>query len=192
LIPEPILIKSKEFRDLSINPEDEGNIKDSHGRPKPLIVDYTDSAKKIFNRFEDSCEKKSEGTDLNASMWVRSPEHARKIALIMAFSAGKDKIDAEASESAVEVIQYLNQRAIKDIEENLADNLNEKLSKRIEGIIRNCKDGIINWELTRKTRFLTQKQRGDILNDLIESNIIVAVEESSTRGQPKIKWFAKT
>ena len=192
MIPEPILIKAKEFRDLSINPGEEGNIKDTHGRPKPLIVDYTDSAKKIFNRFEDECEKKSESVDLNASMWVRSPEHARKIALIMAFSAGKDKIDAEATESAVEVTQHLNQRAIKDIEGNLADNLNEKLSKRIEGIIRSHRDGIVNWELTRKTRFLNQKQRMDILNDLIESNIIVAVEESSIRGKSKIKWFAQT
>ena len=156
-----------------------------------MIVDYTDKARKLFNNFEDQCEKKSESTDLNSSMWVRTPEHARKIALIMAFSAGKDKIDVEATESAVEVTQHLNQRAIKDIEENLADNLNEKLSKRIEGIIRDHKDGIVNWELTRKTRFLNQKQRTDILNDLIESNIIVAVEESSSRGMPKIKWFAK-
>ena len=86
----------------------------------------------------------------------------------------------------------MNQRAIKDIEGNLADNRNEKLSKRIEGIIRSNRDGIRNWELTRKTRFLNQKQRMESLNDLIESNIIVAVEESSIRGKSKIKWFAQT
>ncbi len=191
MIPEPILIKAKEFRDLSICPGEEGNIKDTHGRPKPLIVDYTGSAKKLFNSFEDQCEKKSEGSDLTSSMWVRTPEHARKLALIVAFAGGKNEIDSEATEWAVELCTHLNQRAIKDIEENLADNLSERTSKRVEGIIRSHPEGLENWQLTRKTRFLTnQRQRNEILQDLVESNLIVAVEEK-TKTSPKVRWYAK-
>ena len=190
MIPEPLLIKAKSYRELSINPGETGNIKDTHGRPKPLVVDYTPESKKLFNKYEDLCEKLSESSDLTSSMWVRTPEHARKLALITAFSGGKEQIDAEATEWAVELTQYLNHRAIKDIQENLADNLNERLSKKVEAIIRRYPEGIENWQLTRNTRFLSPKQRGEILEDLRDSNIIVAVEEK-TKTIPKIKWFAK-
>tara|TARA_Y100001951_G_C11263177_1_gene253817 strand:- start:365 stop:1054 length:690 start_codon:yes stop_codon:yes gene_type:complete len=192
MIPEPLLIKAKEFRELSINPGEEGNISETHGRPKPLIVDYSSDAKRLFNKFEDKCEKLADKPEETSSMWVRTPEHARKLALIVAFSGGKSEIDLEASEWAVELTTHLNQRAIKDIEENLADNLNERISKRVEAIIRSHPEGLESWQLTRKTRFLAnQRQRNEILEDLVESNLVVAVEEKGKRKNI-IKFYART
>ena len=80
--------------------------------------------------------------------------------------------------------------SVREIIKNLADNYAEKESKRVEQIIRECKNGITLSDLTRKTRFLKSRSiRKNIIEDLYEAEILNVESRESGNGKLTTYYF---
>jgi hypothetical protein len=124
-------------------------------------------------------------------MWVRVTEYAKKIALIVAVGDGKDKIELEYAQYGCELVRFLTLQAIVSINQNLSDNQNERLSKKVERLIRDSgKGGISSSILTQQTRYLNNsRHRKEILSDLQDSGLVVCVKtKAENTYKPVERW----
>ena len=187
--PKSLVDQALEFRDVPIN-STPGNLAN---HPEPIVVPYTDEAFILFENLEDECTKKIDAGTVTSSMWVRVVEYAKKIALIIAVGDGEKEIGYEHAKYGCDLVEFLTEQTIISINQNLSDNLNEKLSKKVERIIRDAgKSGVTTSRLTERTRYLNNsRHRKEILSDLQDSGLVVCVK-SKVEGinKPVETWYA--
>ena len=160
--------------------------------PDPMTIYYSKEAIEIFDNFEDKCLDKADKPTTTASMWVRASEHSKKIALILSASNFLNEIPPEFADYSTKLVSIIMKNTIREIIRNLADNYAEKESKRVEEIIRECKNGITLSDLTRKTRFLKSRSvRKNIIEDLYEAEILNVESRSSTNGKTTTYYFCE-
>ena len=192
--PKKIVDRARYFKNMSIQPgKVPGDLTEGTGSPEPEIVTYTDNAWKRFEALEDYCTEKIDSSGQLGSMWVRTAEHAKKIALINSVADDKYQISSEQAEYGCELIKFLTQSTCNEIDKHLADNEYERISKRIERMIRDSKaKGISSTELYRATRFLRNgKHRKEVLEDLQASNLIICLKDDDSKvGRSSERWFA--
>ena len=96
----------------------------------------------------------------------------------MAVGDGKKEIEFGHAEYGCGLVKQLTEQTIVSIKQNLSDNLNEKLSKKVERIIREAgKSGVTTSRLTERTRYLNNsRHRKEILSDLQDSGLVVCVK----------------
>ena len=188
--PKVLCDRAKLFKSMSIDNSSSGNVKEQVAKPNPEIIVYTDDAYQVFEKLEDECSRLSE-KGATGAMWVRVAEHAKKIALINTIGDNKSEINAERAEYGCELMKVLTRNTCMDIQRNLADNEFERLSKKIERMIREAgTDGITTSELTARTRYLrNSRQRKEILEDLQSASLVVCMKTGSGGGRPIEKWF---
>jgi len=186
--PADLIDQALKFRDTPINPQP-GNVQ-SH--PEPQVIHYTDEAFICFENLEDECTKLIDAQTVTSSMWVRVVEYAKKIALIVAVGCDKDEISFEYAEYGCGLVKQLTDQTIISIKENLSDNLNEKLSKKVERIIREAgAAGVTSSKLTERTRYLNNsRHRKEILSDLQDSGLVVCVKSKvDSTNRPLETWY---
>tara|TARA_R100000656_G_scaffold53167_3_gene42115 strand:+ start:171 stop:2327 length:2157 start_codon:yes stop_codon:yes gene_type:complete len=189
--PKALCDRAALFRNMSIDNSARGNVKEDVAKPNPEIIVYSEDAWKIFEKLEDECSRLSE-MGATGAMWVRVAEHAKKIALINTIGDNKSEINAERAEYGCELMKVLTRNTCMDIRQNLADNEFERISKKVERMIRESgRDGITTSELTARTRFLrNSRQRREILEDLQAASLIVQMKTGSEEGRrPTERWF---
>mgnify|MGYP003133590624 CR=1 FL=1 len=192
--PKKIVDRAIYFKNMSIQPgRVTGDLSETTGSPEPEIITYTDNAWHKFEELEDYCTKMIDNSGLLGSMWVRTAEHAKKVALINCVGDDKYQINSEHAEYGCELIKFLTQSTCNEINKNLADNEFERISKRIEGLIRDSHTkGISTTELYKATRFLRNgKHRKEVLDDLQTAGLIVCLkDEVSGAGRRSERWIS--
>jgi len=187
--PAEILNRVEMFRNMQTNPHSRDNLPS----PEPEVFNYSDEAYRVFEKLEDECIRRAEKNDATASMWGRSAEHAKKIALINCLGDNKSEINSEMAEYGCELVRILTENTCIEIDRNLSDNEFEKTSKKVERLIRDSgENGISSSELTARTRFLRNaRHRKEILEDLQGANLVVLMrKEAEGRGRDREVWFA--
>ena len=96
--------------------------------PDPMPIKYSKDALEVFDRFEDITLERSDKKNSTASMWVRSSEHSKKIALIITASNMLSEIPLEISIYSTNLVEVLMKNAIREIASHLSDNFAEKVS----------------------------------------------------------------
>jgi hypothetical protein len=192
--PKNIVDRCQYFKNMSIQPgKVKGNMSEAMAIPEPEIVVYSDPAWNLFEKLEDYSNEKIDSSGVTGSMWVRSAEMAKKIALINCVSDDKSEISADHAEYACELVKFLTQNTCTEIFLHLADNDNERISKRVERLIIDSGiKGLSTTNLYRSTRFLrNSKHRREILEDLTEAGLIVCLKDDSYgSGRKSERWFA--
>ena len=192
--PKKIVDRAMYFKNMSIQPgKVAGDMTEVTGSPEPEIITYTDNAWKKFEELEDYCTDKIDNSGQLGSMWVRTAEHAKKVALINCVGDDKYQINSEHAEYGCELIKFLTQSTCNEINKNLADNEFERISKRIERLIRDSHTkGISTTELYKATRFLRNgKHRKEVLDDLQTAGLVVCLkDEGSGAGRRSERWIA--
>jgi hypothetical protein len=192
--PKNIVDRCQYFKNMSIQPgKVKGNMSEAMAIPDPEIIVYSDPAWNLFEKLEDYSNKKIDSSGLTGSMWVRAAEMAKKIALINCVSDDKSKILADHADYACELVKFLIQNTCTEIFLHLADNDNERISKRVERLIIDASTkGLSTTDLYRSTRFLrNSKHRREILEDLTEAGLIVCLKDDSYgSGRKSERWFA--
>jgi len=189
--PKALCDRAALFKNMSIDNSSRGNIKEQVARPKPEIIVYSEDAFNVFEKLEDECSRLSE-QGATGAMWVRVAEHAKKIALINTVGDNKSEINAERAEYGCELMRILTRNTCMDIKQNLADNEFERVSKKVERMIREAgMEGITTSELTSRTRYLrNSRQRREILEDLQAANLVVCMKTKKAQGgKPLETWF---
>lgn len=165
------------------------------GIDKSMMVPLTarHSAEAV-RRYEDHLgaisERQAEEPENRAALWSRAGEKTAKLALIFACSrqARSEEIEISLDDvnRAVQIVNWLTRRMLKQAYDYVASNFIEDNKKRLLRVI--SKKMTLS-ELTRRTQWLRSKERIEILSELQESEVITITDEQ-TKGRNR-RWIAK-
>ncbi|MBK9189963.1 MAG: DUF3987 domain-containing protein [Phycisphaerales bacterium] len=160
-----------------------GNLAAEH--PEPLVVEATPEAGALFDALAVTVDAELGKPDqAGRSVWARAEEKACRLALVYACSAHAQKpvIDANAARWACDLSVYLTRRMLYIAHEWVADGVFDARQKRVLRIVRKADGKISRSELCRKTQWLTQRERQEVIDNLVETGQIEqVVEETATR-----------
>jgi hypothetical protein len=174
-----------------------GNLADTGAptaKPEPYPVPMAPDAEQLFDELDrDITDRQRRSLDCgHGAVLARVWENTAKVALIKAVSAdpARPVIRLEDATWARDVVAFCVETLLTQAERHIAENDIERSSKRVQEIIRAAGPrGITKKRLYDKTRFLTKRDREDILTTLIESEEI-GVTVHQTGGKPTTTYRA--
>jgi hypothetical protein len=178
VVPEPILATARWWGDFKPG----GNLRSEH--PEPLVVPATPEAGAVFDALAALVDRELARDEGGRSLWARAEEKACRLALVYACSKdhAKPVIDEDAARWACALSEYLTRRMLYVAHEWVADGLFDARQKRVLRIIRAAGGSIGRRELSRRTQWLTQRERQEVIDNLIETcQLDVRTEETATR-----------
>ncbi|MBF0311635.1 MAG: hypothetical protein HQL56_19155 [Magnetococcales bacterium] len=124
---------------------------------------------------------------LYSPILARVWEHAAKVALIRAVAANPSAPVIRGADAgwAIALVRQSVNSMIQEVEYHVADNLTEQNHKRVLEIIRTAgRRGISKTVLGTKTRFLTRRERNEIIAELEEEEVIRSAQVQSGGLKP--------
>ncbi len=147
---------------------------DAYGAPtKPKVLSFTPEAFDVFKEFEAEQHTlvKTTPHPFNA-MYVRSAEQVVKLSLVL---TDDDAIGINELQSAIDIVRQSNAH-IMDFAKGITDNDHEARVAYVLDVIKRC--GTISREhLTYKTRKLSNRERKEVVEQLIESGEVLAKQD---------------
>lgn len=180
---------------INVNPN-AGNIE---GRKvsKPFVVKSSSGARQVFDDLESDLRKKRESMrkkGKDPGIYTRVSTAAQKLALIRASGLSfTPEIGEQDAEWGAELANWLTERFLKRIEDNVSENNYEARLKRVLGIITDFgTEGITQHKLSRKTQWLKRHERQDILDNLIEGGYAqkLVTQPTGKTKKPITKYLA--
>lgn len=145
--------------------------------PQQIVVPTSNDAEDYFRKFIDACSIKGKKNQKVKSLWDKSHENARKVALIVAGASNfyEPKITLQMAEYACDLIEYIIDDFTETFVDEITDSQNAEATRRVfRTVHRYGTDGCTKSKLTANTNFLRRHERGAIIEDLTESGMIVA------------------
>jgi len=121
----------------------------------------------------------------------RTAEHAIKLALIVAVATDLENpvINAAKMAWAIELAWHLTSRMVAETNERVADTARESNYKRIIAQIKKAgKDGMSDGVLADKNRGMPERDRKEIVRDLLASERIANRTTAGTGGRPRSRY----
>ena len=190
-LPESLLNEIKEWMKFSAVAGDL-----AWENPTPFIVPHSSDALERFECHELDISKKRKRKSesaIKAALWSGTAEFTAKLALLFACSRSRNPlmITIEDVELAIKLSNWLTRRKVILCDDHVAENAVEDASKRVYRIIKSAgSSGIGLTGLTHKTRWLSRRDRTEIITDLMLSGNI-AETEIGTRTKTKRVYMAK-
>jgi len=186
-IPQSILDVAKWWGDFRPG----GNLAKEH--PEPAVVLASDEATAMFDALDAKADAECErlGEPLG-TLWTRTVEKARKLALVYACSANHQSpaIDVDAAHWACELAEYLTRRMIYLAHQWVAEGPFDAKRKRMLRIVEAAGPaGLTRSQLCMKTRSLTVRERIEVIDALITCGDVLENRESSG-GAPRVRYVA--
>lgn len=155
--------------------------------PEPRVVPYTPEAASLFIELDELAYQERRGAEEQvAALWTRTVEKARKLALLWACSQNhaEPAVDAAGARWACELSDYLTRKMIAISRAWVAENQQESKHQRLLRIIAaGTPPGVKANDLYRKTKFLTTREREELLEALRLASDITC-ETIETSGRP--------
>lgn len=187
-IPDQII---SEVRAWLNTPSNDGEI--DWQNPHPIIVPHSSDAIDRFEAHELAIAKRRVGESaIEAALWSGTAEFTAKLALLCACSRSRNplQIQIEDVDRAIRMSNWLTRRKIALCADHVAENAVEDAVKRVFRIIKATQaKGIGQYELTRKTQWLKDRDRQEIIQTLKVSKQI-ATREVKTKTKTKIVLVA--
>lgn len=165
-----------------------------HVRPRPQIIEYDERAEEVFEALETEAYQHQIGdNEMIASLWTRTNEKARKLALIYACSESTQspRVGVEAAQWACDLSRYLTRKLIHTASDWIAENPFDECRKKVLRIIKGAgTKGMTASQLCRKTQAIRKRDRDEILHNLLSSGI-VKQETINQRTKPKTVYIAQ-
>jgi hypothetical protein len=145
--------------------------------PQPRRVPFTELAKRrwIDHTKQIAARRKKEGR-ISAAIWGRAAERSVKLGLLFALSRDRGTyVELEDIDRGILLSNWTTRLMIQDVRDNLYDGETqvERDLNRFLMILYKHPQGMTSREVTRKTQWLKQKDRTEILNALNERGDIV-------------------
>lgn len=148
---------------------------DSYGNSEPITIELTPEAWDRFIAYEEKTEKLIEkvGYPIN-ELYARAGEHVIKIATTLTDDMWVGVGDIESAiaitdKSIAEIVSFAS---------GIADNQHQQNVIFVRDIIaKSGKEGILKRDVTRKTQKINNKDRADILNQLIEAGDVTVEQD---------------
>lgn len=155
--------------------------------PVPRIVPHeADAAHRLTSHIREICLRRMNEDETTAAVWSRSGEKTSKLALLFACSRDSPS-DAVVTlgdvNKAIAITNWITRRILWKAEEHVSENDTEAKAKKV---LRLIGDEISMSELTRKTQWLTSRERQGILGDLQNAGFLeVTTARAGEVGRPK-------
>lgn len=164
----------------------------------PITVPFNREAADALKAFKNTCrirrgaaEKAGNGID---AIWGRAPEHAAKIALVLACGASnivkleQPEVSGQVCETAIAIVDAVTKAFVNSAREHISGSNHERNSQCVKRVIGKGPNGITHTQLIYKTRHLRPMERKEVLDQLIESTVVSVEFVDNTRG-PKTKVY---
>lgn len=160
------------------------------GGASPLKVDYDEQAKdRLHDHTVSISEKRKSEDSVTAAIWSRAAEKARKLALLFACSRCDCEywpvITLEDADRAIRLNNWLTRQMLRQASRYVAENQHERDQLRVLRIIEESGQ-ISQSKLTARTRWLSPRQRIDILGSLQESERISIVDVETAGRKARV------
>lgn len=185
-VPEPIIARARAWGTFQTS----GNLNAEH--PEPTVVPYIGEARQVFDAFAERIDVELARRDVDGrSLWTRAEEKACRLALAYACSVSHQhpEIDRAAAEWACELSEYLTRRTLFTAHEWIADGVFDGRQKRVLRVIRHA-GRLTRNNLCIKTRWLSQRERHEVIENLKETRQIREIE-TQTKGRPRVEYEAR-
>jgi len=159
---------------------------------EPVVVSYSDAARDVFDDLARHVDSQlASGSAVEQAMWARAEEQACRLALMHACSMTRppSAIEAQSAQWACELVSYLTRRMLRLAEEWVADGQFDARQKRVLRCIRQAGGTISKRDLSRRTQWLTQRERQEVIDNLIETGQIEAISQA-TATKTRISFVA--
>lgn len=165
-----------------------GNLAREH--PQPRLIETTREARAIFDALAENVDARMEGAPGSVSAaWARAEEKACRLALLHACSANREHavIDAPAARWACELSEHLTLRLLHVAGQWVSEGVFDARQKRVLRVVREMGGAIGRSELCRRTQALTQRERQEVIDNLLETGQLVERAEP-TKGRRKVVY----
>lgn len=178
-IPESILSAARWWGDYTPG----GNLRSEH--PEPRVAPTTPEGGAVFDRLAALVDERlADESDAGRALWARAEEKACRLAMVYACSADREApvIDEAAASWACDLSEHLTRRMLHVCHEWVAEGQFDARQKRVLRIVRKAGGTIGRRELSRRTQFLTQRERQEVIDNLIETQQLEQrTEQTATR-----------
>lgn len=169
-----------------------GNLSDQ--TPQPITIHYTAEASDVMDELERRAraERLRSKSEAVVTIWTRTTEKARKLALIHACSLNCEQltVDVVSATWGAELSEYLTRKMLFLAAEWVSETPFEAKRKRVLRDIRAANGGrMTRTELYCKTKYLQPKERAEIIESLLSTGEITEDKEK-TGGAPRVTYVA--
>jgi len=156
-------------------------------RYKPIRIPFEPSTQRQWIAYAKQCHQEAapKPEDYESAFIQRWPELAAKVALLDAISLGRGRIDGDSLEWAIEVVETCWRNSKELFRLTSSKNSLEAAHQEVLQIITSHGTPIGKRDLTRKTQWLNDKTRKEILKALEESDTIKECVLKEPKGQLK-------
>lgn len=158
--------------------------------PTPKIVPYTDDAKTLLIEARKACEAEykqaeSRGDPVGTTVWGRTSEHIRKLALIYAISVNhrEPSIDTSAARWATRFMLHQTRRMLFMAQGHVAANPFHAECLKAKQKLREAPDGTLPHSVLLKRMKLDGQSFQKLMDTLIEQGDVILVNQA-TAGRP--------
>jgi hypothetical protein len=177
-IPESILEAARWWGDFAPG----GDLRRTN--PDPVVVPTTPEAVAVYDRFAMTVDAELAKDAPGRSLWARAEEKACRLALVHACSADREKpvVGQEAAAWACAVSEHLTRRMLHLAHAWVSDGQFDSRQKRVLRAIRAAEGKISASDLCRRTQWLSKRERGEVIENLLETGqIVLRTESTATR-----------
>lgn len=173
-LPPPQELVNKILSWMSDNPTNT----DNYGEHHPKLMVFTREAYDDLIQYGKEMEDKIDSTPWPINqLYVRSAEHAEKIAMII---ADDNDIGTPEFNKAKDIVNHSN-RVITEFCRGITDSPHDAMVYKVLEIIKKYPSGILRRDLTRSTQWIEPRKRFEVLAQLKESEEIEEIEEGKTK-----------
>ena len=163
----------------------------------PPLVEFPDTTAAVYLYSDAAAERAYEHallisqkmrteTSLRAAIWGEANARARKFALLFACSRGAPQcISLDDLQLGIKLSNAITRRVIWQIDEEQLLCHNKDLLKKVNRVYELIEPGMTRRDITRKTQWLSGRDREDILSTLAESGKIDWIAHASKSGPQK-------
>ena len=159
--------------------------------PTKRVLKYTPQATELIRCIQDIYDKewnvcRNDGDSVGSSVWARSYELTRKLAMCYQMSSDPDSpvVDWESVEFACRVIDGQSRRMLYKAREKSFGTDHEKNGKKIIELLKKARGkSMKRAEIVRKMQGLTSQELSSILETLEEGNLITRYKSQGGRGR---------
>jgi hypothetical protein len=148
-----------------------GNLENWH--PTPAIVEYSAEAQRVFVDCRVECETEysraeEQGDAVGTTIWGRTNEHARKLALLHAISANHQapRIDGDAARWGTQFAMHQTRRLLFMAHNHVADNPFHAECLRLIRKLRESPDNALPHSVLLKRMKIDAKSLGELVTTL--------------------------
>jgi hypothetical protein len=191
-IPEAIIDRARWWLDLKTHA---GNLAGATGGAHPRRVDRDESAhRRLHQHTIDISKRRMSESPIRSAIWSRAAEKTNKLALLFACSRAEGEdwptIQIEDADRAIRLNNWLTRRMLQAADRHVSGSEFERQVNQVRSLLLERPGG---WwtmtEITRRTRKLTPKQRQEVLQTLLASELVTSqVSEAATK--PVTLWMS--